>query len=124
MPNLTLEYTGNLDIDTQELLLELHQVLFDSKLFEYKHDIKSRAIQFDEFLIGDGREKNAFIHLKVCVLTCRTTAQLQKLNEALLQTIKDNQAFIHADMLKEIYLSVEVIEMNREIYRKFAFSKS
>lgn len=124
MPNLTLEYTGNLDIDTQELLLELHQVLFDSKLFEYKHDIKSRAIQFDEFLIGDGREKNAFIHLKVCVLTGRTTAQLQKLNEALLQTIKDNQAFIHADMLKEIHLSVEVIEMNREIYRKFAFSKS
>ncbi|MCF9033801.1 5-carboxymethyl-2-hydroxymuconate Delta-isomerase [Acinetobacter nectaris] len=124
MPNLTLEYTGNLDIDTQELLLELHQVLFDSKLFEYKHDIKSRAIQFDEFLIGDGREKNAFIHLKICVLTGRTTAQLQKLNEALLQTIKDNQAFIHADMLKEIHLSVEVIEMNREIYRKFAFSKS
>ncbi|ESK40904.1 hypothetical protein P256_00332 [Acinetobacter nectaris CIP 110549] len=124
MPNLTLEYTGNLDIDTQELLLELHQVLFDSKLFEYKHDIKSRAIQFDEFLIGDGHEKNAFIHLKVCVLTGRTTAQLQKLNEALLQTIKDNQAFIHADMLKEIHLSVEVIEMNREIYRKFAFSKS
>lgn len=124
MPNLTLEYTGNLDIDTQELLLELHQVLFDSKLFEYKHDIKSRAIQFDEFLIGDGREKNAFIHLKVCVLTGRTTAQLQKLNEALLQTIKNNQAFIHADMLKEIHLSVEVIEMNREIYRKFAFSKS
>ncbi|MCF9046049.1 5-carboxymethyl-2-hydroxymuconate Delta-isomerase [Acinetobacter nectaris] len=124
MPNLTLEYTGNLDIDTQELLLELHQVLFDSKLFEYKHDIKSRAIQFDEFLIGDGREKNAFIHLKVCVLTGRTTAQLQKLNEALLQTIKDNQAFIHVDMLKEIHLSVEVIEMNREIYRKFAFSKS
>ncbi|MCF8999100.1 5-carboxymethyl-2-hydroxymuconate Delta-isomerase [Acinetobacter nectaris] len=124
MPNLTLEYTGNLDIDTQELLLELHQVLFDSKLFEYKHDIKSRAIQFDEFLIGDGREKNAFIHLKVCVLTGRTTAQLQQLNEALLQTIKDNQAFIHTDMIHEIHLSVEVIEMNREIYRKFAFSKS
>lgn len=123
MPNLTLQYSGNLDIDTQDLLLELHGVLFDSELFEYKHDIKSRAIQFDEFLIGDGLEKNAFIHLQVCVLNGRTTEQLQQLNEQLLQKIKDNQKFIHTDVTKEIHLSVEVVEMNKEIYRKAVISR-
>lgn len=123
MPNLTLQYSGNLDIDTQDLLLELHGVLFDSELFEYKHDIKSRAIQFDEFLIGDGLEKNAFIHLQVCVLNGRTTEQLQKLNEQLLQKIKDNQKLIHTDVTKEIHLSVEVVEMNKEIYRKAVISR-
>ncbi|MBF7689414.1 5-carboxymethyl-2-hydroxymuconate Delta-isomerase [Acinetobacter pollinis] len=123
MPNLTLQYSGNLDIDTQDLLLELHGVLFDSELFEYKHDIKSRAIQFDEFLIGDGLEKNAFIHLQVCVLNGRTTEQLQQLNEQLLQKIKDNQKLIHTDVTKEIHLSVEVVEMNKEIYRKAVISR-
>lgn len=123
MPNLTLQYSGNLDIDTHDLLLELHGVLFDSQLFEYKHDIKSRAIQFDEFLIGDGLEKNAFIHLQVCVLNGRTTEQLQQLNEQLLQKIKDNQKFIHTDVTKEIHLSVEVVEMNKEIYRKAVISR-
>ncbi|WEV47980.1 5-carboxymethyl-2-hydroxymuconate isomerase [Acinetobacter sp. ESL0695] len=123
MPNLTLQYSGNLDIDTQDLLLELHGVLFDSQLFEYKHDIKSRAIQFDEFLIGDGLEKNAFIHLQVCVLNGRTTEQLQQLNEQLLQKIKDNQKLIHTDVTKEIHLSVEVVEMNKEIYRKAVISR-
>lgn len=123
MPNLTLQYSGNLDIDTHDLLLELHGVLFDSELFEYKHDIKSRAIQFDEFLIGDGLEKNAFIHLQVCVLNGRTTEQLQQLNEQLLQKIKDNQKFIHTDVTKEIHLSVEVVEMNKEIYRKAVISR-
>lgn len=123
MPNLTLQYSGNLDIDTQDLLLELHGVLFDSELFEYKHDIKSRAIQFDEFLIGDGLEKNTFIHLQVCVLNGRTTEQLQQLNEQLLQKIKDNQKLIHTDVTKEIHLSVEVVEMNKEIYRKAVISR-
>lgn len=123
MPNLTLQYSGNLDIDTHDLLLELHGVLLDSELFEYKHDIKSRAIQFDEFLIGDGLEKNAFIHLQVCVLNGRTTEQLQQLNEQLLQKIKDNQKFIHTDVTKEIHLSVEVVEMNKEIYRKAVISR-
>lgn len=123
MPNLTLQYSGNLDIDTHDLLLELHGVLLDSELFEYKHDIKSRAIQFDEFLIGDGLEKNAFIHLQVCVLNGRTTEQLQQLNEQLLQKIKDNQKLIHTDVTKEIHLSVEVVEMNKEIYRKAVISR-
>ncbi|MEB5476118.1 5-carboxymethyl-2-hydroxymuconate Delta-isomerase [Acinetobacter pollinis] len=123
MPNLTLQYSGNLDIDTQDLLLELHGVLFNSELFEYKHDIKSRAIQFDEFLIGDGLEKNAFIHLQICVLNGRTTEQLQQLNEQLLQKIKDNQKIIHTDVTKEIHLSVEVVEMNKEIYRKAVISR-
>ena len=66
MPNLTLEYTDNLDFDVQPLLERLHAELVATGAINLK-GIKSRVIRHSEYRIADGNPEYAFVSVSLLI---------------------------------------------------------
>lgn len=118
MPHLTIEYSNNLcQFDPQNALLKLNQALIDSGHFS-EADIKSRAIHFDHFLIGN-QAGRAFIHIKLCILSNRPAAIKKELATAMLAALSGQIA--NPDQL-QIQICAEIIDIDRESYSKEVLS--
>ena len=119
MPHMIVEYSDNIQkLDTQNLMMDLNQALFDTALIGHPDEIKTRIRANSEFLIGFGDTQQAYIHVSLAILTGRTAEQKAKMADALigaLQAFKDYQA---QDL--NVQLCVELNEMPREDYRKIS----
>lgn len=116
MPHLTMEYTPNLpQLDVSKALLVLNQALLISGHFAAEMDIKSRAIPLSAFQVGTVSASRGFVHLKLAVLSGRSSEVKKLLSESLLAVLKDVCAW-PADV--EVQLSVEVVDLDRESYAK------
>jgi len=115
MPHLTLEYTDNLpQFNADDALLKLSKVLIASGHFE-EIDIKSRAIRLSTFLIGTSNSGRGFAHLKLAILSGRSTQAKRELSDSLLNVLSQVCAFspdLHAQ------LCVEVQEIDGKSYAK------
>ncbi|MFC7420616.1 5-carboxymethyl-2-hydroxymuconate Delta-isomerase [Iodobacter arcticus] len=111
MPHLNLEYSKNLSGFNPHLALQqLNNALIESGHF-IESDIQSRAIGFDDFLIGNVDEGRAFIHIKLRLLSGRSAEIKKALSDALIQAIElDNPQQL------EISIRAEIIDINRESY--------
>ena len=115
MPHLTVEYTKNLtSLNANALLLKLNQALTAAGNFE-DIDIKSRAIALDHYLVGTSAGDKAFIHVKLSILSGRTSHVKQALSNSLLQVLSDTTI---AQQNMHIQLCVEILEIDRETYTK------
>ena len=115
MPHLTLEYTNNLPgFDAPATLLELNKILAASGHFE-ESDIKSRAIQLDTFLVGTLPNSGGFVHIKLAIMSGRSTQTKRELSESMLLVL--NQIGKSAPNTP-IQLCVEVLDIDREVYAK------
>ncbi|OEY93275.1 5-carboxymethyl-2-hydroxymuconate Delta-isomerase [Acinetobacter qingfengensis] len=117
MPHIIVEQSANLkNIDAIDLLTELNHALFASGSVAHIDEIKSRLRIDDDFVIGSGNHHQAYIHVKIHLLSGRTFEQKQKISECVMQRLKQYK-FFNADQL-ELQLCVELIEMDREFYIK------
>jgi 5-carboxymethyl-2-hydroxymuconate isomerase len=115
MPHLTVEYTKNLtSLNANGLLLQLNQALAAAGNFE-DIDIKSRAIALDNYLVGTTADDKAFVHVKLSILSGRTSHVKQALSNSLLQVLSDATVGIQK---MHIQLCVEILEIDRETYTK------
>ncbi|MDH1917412.1 5-carboxymethyl-2-hydroxymuconate Delta-isomerase, partial [Acinetobacter junii] len=88
MPHIIVNYSANLiDLDELQLLEQINSTLLDSKQF-VEQDIKSRIFKDQSFLIGINLPLEAYIHLKLYLLSGRTAEQKKQLGEVLLQALK------------------------------------
>ncbi len=91
MPHLRLEYSGNIDIEENNLNMlfsRLHEVLVNkagAELFR----CQSRAMCYENFFVGDGKANRAFVYLQVFLLEGRTINQLQETGNELLRVLQD-----------------------------------
>ncbi|MCX7207901.1 MAG: 5-carboxymethyl-2-hydroxymuconate Delta-isomerase [Proteobacteria bacterium] len=111
MPHLNLEYSKNLSaFDPRLALQQLNNALIESGHF-VEGDIQSRAIGFDDFLIGNVQEGRAFIHIKLQILSGRSAEVKKALSEALIQALK-------IDRPQELKLLIrsEIIDIDRPSY--------
>ena len=93
MPHLIVHYSANLTaLDPLELLKDLNTVLLKTELFSV-NDIKSRVFKDEVFLIGLEDHQEAYVHLKLYILSGRTEAQKQGLGEALLRKLEQQTYF-------------------------------
>ena len=115
MPHLTLEYTNNLQaLQPHRVLLALNRALAAAGHFE-DADIKSRAIGFDTWCIGTSADEQAFVHIKLAILSGRSMLDKNALSSALLRVLCEECK----DMTKySVQLCVEVQEIERESYTK------
>jgi len=115
MPNVTLEYSGNLanQFDARKALLKLNESLAATGEFK-EADIKSRAVPLDTFLVGTSPGERAFIHLKLSILSGRSTELKRDISRKLLQVL---QALGEMPEF-EVQLCVEVLDNDRETYSK------
>ena len=76
MPHVIFELSDNiLEKDLAKIMDEIHQILTD-RLPAQLESCKSRVIRHQKFLVGNGHDNNAFIHLLVEVFPGRSKATL------------------------------------------------
>jgi 5-carboxymethyl-2-hydroxymuconate isomerase len=115
MPHLTLEYTSNLgEINPDRILLALNHTLVASDHFN-EMDIKSRAISLDTWRVGVSTSEHAFVHVKLAILSGRSTQVKNELSNALLRVLRVScKEFTR----HPVQLCVEVQEIERASYAK------
>ena len=117
MPHLVANYSANLtELDQQTLLSSVNSALIETDLFS-PNDVKSRIFKDDTFLIGMGESQDAYIHLKLYLLSGRTEVQKQNLGKVLL-AILEQKAYLPVENRLPLQLCVEVIDMPSEYYFK------
>ena len=117
MPHLVLEYSANVPDrpDLKRVLLDLHEALMASALFERK-DIKSRAVRHDVFAVADGAEDRAFVALSIAILDGRPDEVKAAVSEAALDVLI--RAFPRLVAGGRGALSVEVRDLPRASYQR------
>jgi 5-carboxymethyl-2-hydroxymuconate isomerase len=117
MPHLVLEYSANVpdEPDFRRVLLDLHDALMESALFERK-DIKSRAVRHDVFAVADGAEDRAFVALSITILDGRPDEVKAALSEAALEVLV--RAFPKLAEGGRGAISVEIRDLHRASYRR------
>ncbi|MCU4639793.1 MULTISPECIES: 5-carboxymethyl-2-hydroxymuconate Delta-isomerase [Acinetobacter] len=117
MPHLVANYSANLtELDQHTLLSSVNSALIATHLFS-PNDVKSRIFKDEMFLIGMGETQDAYIHLKLYLLSGRTAAQKQDLGSVLL-AILEQKNYLLVENQSPLQLCVEVIDMPSEYYFK------
>jgi 5-carboxymethyl-2-hydroxymuconate isomerase len=117
MPHLVLEYSANVpdQPDFRRVLLDLHDALVASALFERK-DIKSRAVRHDVSAVADGAQDRAFVALSIAILEGRSDDVKAALSEAALDVLVG--AFPKLVESGRGAISVEIRDLHRASYRR------
>jgi 5-carboxymethyl-2-hydroxymuconate isomerase len=117
MPHLVLEYSANVPDrpDPKRVLLDLHDALVASALFE-KKDLKSRAVKHDVFTVADGAQDRAFVALSIAILDGRSDDVKAALSEAALDVLV--RAFPKLVAGGRGAISVEIRDLHRASYRR------
>lgn len=116
MPQLTLEYTNNLDFDVQALLARMHAELVATGAINLK-GLKSRAIRLTEYRIADGNPDYAFVHVNLLIREGRPFEVQQDAAQRLLAVLKDT--FGDRFENSHLSLSVDIKEMRDGIAQTF-----
>ena len=103
MPQLTLEYSGNLDFEVQPLLARLHSELAATGAIHLK-GLKSRAVRQNEYRIADGNPEYAFVHVNLLIREGRPLEVQREASQRVLAVLKE--AF--GQRLEQGYLSLSV----------------
>lgn len=116
MPQLTLEYTDNLEFDIQTLLARLHNELVSTGAINMK-GIKSRVVRQSDYRIADGNPEYAFIHVNLLIRAGRPLEVQREMSECLMEALK--QTF--GDQFETGYLSltVDIKEMREGVALTF-----
>ena len=108
MPQLTLEYTDNLEFDVQLLLARLHSELVSTGAINLK-GLKSRAVRHSEYRIADGNPEYAFVHVNLLIREGRPIEVQKDASQRVLGALKETfgERFDHG----YLSLSVDIKEM-------------
>ncbi len=88
MPQITLEYSQNIDrIPFAELFAELHQCLAEVAGVPVEN-CKSRAIRHEQVVIGGGEATNAFAHLTIGFYAGRSPELKQEIGQRALALLQ------------------------------------
>ena len=118
MPHLTIEYTRNLRPVSRfkALFGRLHAVLADLGGIK-KGNCKSRAVEVDQFYVGEGTADAAFVHADVRLLEGRSEAIKQDIGRAILAVLRES--FPAPDYIRDLQITVEIQEIQRSMYFKY-----
>jgi 5-carboxymethyl-2-hydroxymuconate isomerase len=103
MPQLSLEYTANLDFDVQTLLARLHSELVATGAISLK-GLKSRAIRHTEYRIADGNPDYAFVHVNLLIREGRPFEVQKDAGQRVIAVLKET----FSDRFENGYMSVSV----------------
>jgi len=117
MPHLTLEYTVNLDEWASDpgLLLTMHRML-EAVAGIQIGNCKSRWRMVDEWVVGDGEGKSAFVHLDLRFLEGRPMSVKQAVGAGALELLRAH--FAPASEELDLQLTVEVQDIRKATYFK------
>ena len=88
MPQLTLEYTDNLEFDVQTVLARLHSELAATGAINLK-GLKSRAVRLSEYRIADGNPEYAFVHVGLLIREGRPIDVQKDASQRVMKILED-----------------------------------
>ena len=103
MPQLTLEYTDNLEFDVQPLLTRIHTELVATGAINLK-GLKSRAVRHSEYRIADGNPEYAFVHVNLLIREGRPLEVQKDASQHVLAVLKET----FGDCFEKNYISLSV----------------
>jgi 5-carboxymethyl-2-hydroxymuconate isomerase len=112
VPNLTLEYTANLDFDVQPLLARLHSELVATGAINLK-GLKSRVIRHSEYRIADGNPDYAFVQVNLLIKEGRPPDVQREFAQRVMAVLEE--AFGDRFETGYLSLSVDIKEMREGI---------
>jgi len=108
MPHCVVEHSINLDSDL--LVQKVFLGALSTGLFEPDgSDIKVRALGYSSYMTGP--KKSDFIHVALKILSGRTSEQKLSLSKAVIEELI-------ALAYNDVSITVEVVDMDRDSYRK------
>jgi len=117
MPHCILEISDNIVEKTKkkEILSKINNCLAETGLFNV-NDIKSRVVVHNDYFIGDGDEKRAFVALNVAILSGRAQETKNMISNKCLKVLK----LIFAESFNQLKfsLTVQITEMDKESYAR------
>lgn len=110
MPHCVIEYSQNLEqeVPPMDWMEAVQTACIKSALFQ-SNDIKIRAFPCKHFITGGVQD--AFVHVTIRMLQGRSAEQKTTLSEDVLTALC-------SFAVKQVSLSVEIIEMDNQTYRK------
>lgn len=118
MPHLILEYSDNVKekVDPKTLFAQCHEILVEVASADLKR-CKSRAIKQQNYYIGDGDPKNAFVHMNILLAEGRSLSTRQEVGKQILAVLEN----YFARSIKELNLQITVNskEFPRSLYFTF-----
>lgn len=123
MPHITIEHSANFSAkDIKDLGKNIINTM--SKITEgnfSKDQCKARGQSFANFTIGDFDESNStFLHITVKILEGRSAEVRQKLSQQILELTQNS--FKDKFTAQRNDISVDVVEMEKETYRKLTLN--
>src|SRR5699024_242971 len=117
MPHLYIEYTDNIsgEADIAGLLEKVNQTLLGHSDIIPAGGLRTRAIELQDYIVADGTEDDAFVHVTLKLAPGRTDEQKKAVCDNLFQTIMGH--FVHIFEKRYIALSMELYEFQNETYK-------
>jgi 5-carboxymethyl-2-hydroxymuconate isomerase len=112
MPQLTLEYSDNIEVDVQPLLARLHEEVVATGAINLK-GLKSRAIKHVQYRIADGDPNYAFVHVGLLIREGRPIEIQKEATRRVMAVLKET--FGYRFETGKISLSVDLKEMREGI---------
>ena len=119
MPHLIIEHSANIPKNSIKSLEEEIQDTMNSVEGNFDADqCKARAISFDDYLVGrPDQSTSSFIHITLKALSGRSVEVRKNLSVKIAEFT--NKFFIDLNLgSKRCDISVDIVEMNRETYKK------
>ena len=117
MPQITLEYTGNIDqaLEFDAIFSGVHEILVHVADIRVDN-CKSRARRLDHYYIGTGNPNHAFVHLEAAILEGRTPDLKSKLGRRILEHLQEH--FAPTFETCNLQITVEIRDIPRTVYFK------
>ena len=95
MPHIIVDYSANIEyFDPKQLLLKINNAFVETGYCQ-AIDIKSRARKDDVFVIGLDTEQQAYVHVKVYLLSGRNQQQKTEIGQKVFETLVADQVLNH-----------------------------
>ncbi len=117
MPQLVLEYSSNIaqELDSAVLLGEIASIVSAAGEIPIEH-FKSRLIRREEYLVGEGGERDAFVHLEAGIFSGRSLEVKRRIGEDCVEYLEEY--FLPASGELSLQITVEIRDMEKDAYFK------
>ena len=116
MPQITLEYTDNLEFEIQPLLARLHSELVATGAINLK-GLKSRTVRHSDYRIADGNPDYAFVQVNLLIRAGRSEEVQREFSERVMAVLKETFGYRFENGY--LSLTVDVKEMREGIALTF-----
>lgn len=118
MPHLIIEYTDNIkeEANISQLLKKVNEALLTHSDIIPIGGLRTRAVELKDYLVADGTEDDAFVHVTLKLGGGRTEEDKKKVCDDLFATIKDHFANIYEK--RYLALSMELFEFTYPTYKQ------